>query len=75
MTLIVTYIRVLVLFFIFLKVGPLGLSCQAVIAFPVLDRDLLIPVEGLTVNSFETLESAFVTVMVSKPERTHILVF
>ena len=28
----------------FLKVGPLGLSCQAVIAFPVLDKGLLIPI-------------------------------
>ena len=31
-------------FLFFFKVGPLGLSCQTVIAFSVLDKGLLIPI-------------------------------
>ena len=60
------YLRVPVLF----KVEPRGFSCHAFIGFLM---GLFILLWLSTGNSFKSLGKAFVTLMVSKPKRTYVL--
>ena len=57
-------------FLFWLKVEPLGLSCHAFMAFLI---GLFIPLRLSTGNSFKSFGKALVTIMVSKPERTYVL--
>ena len=66
LTLIITYIRVLFGF----KVEPRGFSCQAFIGFVI---GLFISLWLTTGNSLESFGTAFVTLMVFKPERTCVM--
>ena len=58
------------------KVEPRGFGCQAFIGFLVLELFILVSLFSPTfvingkINSLESLRRAFITLMVSKPERT-----
>ena len=57
-------------FLFWFKVKPRGFSCHAFIGFRM---GLFIPLWLFTENSFKSFGKAFVTLMVSKPERTYVL--